>query len=816
MRIGAIAVCLICCGCVALTDVTLVEDSRSEFVIYHAPAAPSSVVEAGEELQHYLERATGARLEIVTEPAEPMICLGDNAASRAAGLLVDDIPLEGFRTVTHEGSIYILGPDTADDEQTPEGGTSPGTRHGVYDFLERFVGVRWLMPGEHGDYVPRAETLVIPDADVADAPFFANRRVPYAVTSEPQRRQWGLRQRLGWSLYLWHGHSWDKHINPDMFADHPDWFAMNDGVRVPPTGAFKLCVSNPELNRYIADRIIRIFDRRPDVSCISISPADGRGWCECPDCTAMYETDPDGDLSITPAILHQYNEIARMVGERHPDRLLAGYVYDAYIWPPSDPVELEPNLFLVLATSNVYCYKLYRDDCRQEWDVIARGWTAMTDQIAYYDIPVSLLAEAGAPNPIGRPILKFLFPRLAKYGFRGVYNYGIPAWGHGAPVNYMLAKLAWDPYADVDALNADFFACAYGQGGDEIQRVYDMIDEAMERHFVENGGARVPDLPMLRNVYAPLFPEIERLYHEARRTIVDPDARARLEMLGDNLTLLHFTLRSAGLLDAGDQPSIFRAGDERILRLIDGSSDSLAVAQEKIRVPAADRVRPVAVEPAVIETNRRMKFYKLRGDHHLILAQTGEEPIEVAFMHVDTRGKLVICYVFDAAGEQLQRSLMAPSEALRIEGAPGEHFHLVIMGGHASYHPVISGAHWALDSTTHPRGLHFLQHAAPCWAYVPEGVESFALSLYTMAPGETGAATIADPAGNERARLRTVETPLDLQSFDLADGESGWWCIQPGPADVGFMDDVYVGAGGELPGFVSLDPEHALIVTPVP
>jgi len=793
--------------------ITVVDAGRSDFVIYHAPDAPTSVVQAAGELQHYLERATGARLEIVTEPRAPMICLGDNDAAQAAGLSADGIALEGFRTVTRAGSIYILGPDTVDDEQTPGGGSSPGTRNGVYDFLERFVGVRWLMPGEHGDYVPRAETLLIPATDLTDAPFFENRRLPYAVTGEQQRALWGVRQRLGWSLYLYHAHSWDKHVGPDLFADHPDWFALNDGVRVPPTGAFKLCVTNPELNRYIADRAIAIFDRRPDVTCLSISPADGGGWCECPNCSALYETAPDGSPSITPAILHQYNEIARMVGERHPDRFLAGYVYDDYIWPPSEPVELEPNLFLVLAASNVYCYKLYRDDFRAEWEAIARGWAALTDDIAYYDIPVSLLAEAGAPNPVGRPILKFLYPRLAELGFRGVYIYGIAAWGHGAPGNYLMAKLAWDPYADVDALNADFFACAYAEGGDEIQRAYDMLDEAMEHHFVEHGGARVPDLGMLRNVYAPLFPEIERLYREARAQITDPDARVRLEMLGDNLTLLYFTLRSAGLADA-ETPSIFRASDERVLGLMDAGGESLAVAMEKVRVPPADRVRPVQVEPAVITAGPRPKFYKLRGDHHLVLAQSGDGPIEIAFGHVDTRGKLVTCFVFDAAGELMQRSLMHTDEPLRIDGAPGEHYHLVIMGGHASYHPTITGADWAIDATTHPRGLHFLQHAPPCWVYVPEGTEAFTLNLLSSAPGETAAATVTDPAGEVRAQLRTVETSLDLQRLDLAPGEAGWWCIQPGPADVGFFDDAYAGVGDEVPQFFALDPEHALIVTP--
>ncbi|MGD9497682.1 MAG: hypothetical protein AB7Y46_15380, partial [Armatimonadota bacterium] len=106
--------------------VALVQGGASDFVIYHAPDAPPSVRAAAADLQRYIELATGARLEVVTEPAEPAIALG-----AAAGLDLADVPLEGFRIVTRDGSILIAGPDTAEGEQTPQGGTSNGTRNGV-------------------------------------------------------------------------------------------------------------------------------------------------------------------------------------------------------------------------------------------------------------------------------------------------------------------------------------------------------------------------------------------------------------------------------------------------------------------------------------------------------------------------------------------------------------------------------------------------------------------------------------------------------------------------------------------------------------
>ncbi len=274
--------------------VALVQDGASDFAIYHAPDAPPSVVAAAADLQRYIEEASGARLEIVTEPASPAIILG-----AAAGLDLADVPLEGFRIVTSEGNILIAGPDTGEGEYTLQGGTSNGTRNGVDAFLEQFVGVRWLMPTEIGESVPRTETITVPETDITDAPFFLNRRVPYTQERTDAVRQWWARQRLGWSLYLNHGHNFRRTIPAELYDEHPDYFPMFDGVRVPPTGRYKLCLSNPELIRAFADRVIEYFDNNPTSTCYSLSPSDSAGWCQCPNCQALYEEDPNGNLSVT-------------------------------------------------------------------------------------------------------------------------------------------------------------------------------------------------------------------------------------------------------------------------------------------------------------------------------------------------------------------------------------------------------------------------------------------------------------------------------------------------------------------------------------
>src|SRR5262245_10789835 len=119
----------------------LVDQGRSDYAIVHDSQAPAPVKRAAQELSRVLAAATGVRLPIKPTPASPMICLGVNESSKAAGL-DQELPDIGFRLATKDRDLYILGKDSADKEPRLE---QPrlGTLWGTCDFLERVVNVRW-------------------------------------------------------------------------------------------------------------------------------------------------------------------------------------------------------------------------------------------------------------------------------------------------------------------------------------------------------------------------------------------------------------------------------------------------------------------------------------------------------------------------------------------------------------------------------------------------------------------------------------------------------------------------------------------------
>jgi len=796
-------------------QIQLAHDGRSEYVIYHDTAAPSSVAVAASELQDYLFKVAGAKLAIVHEPRPRMICLGENAASRAAGLSVEDIPLEGFRIVTKAGNVYILGPDTAEGQRTPGGGFSTGTGNGAYAFLERFLGVRWLVPGEHGDYVPRMASVTMADTDLVDAPFFVNRRVPYTQQDRPEVKRWWRRQRLGWSLYLIHGHNWRGTIPASHFDEHPEWFPERSGVRVPPTGRYKLCTTNPGLVRAYADAAIRYFDRHPEATCYSLSPSDSAGYCECEKCSALYETDPNGDRSVTPAILTFYNEVARLVARKCPDKTLAGYVYAAYVFPPKKPIPLEPNVFLVWAPSFDYGFTLFRPGLRQQWENLLAQWTQVTENISYYDLPTHILTESGALNPPGLKILEFIYPRLKAANIKGVYVYGIEAWGRGAPLNYLLAKLAWDPDADVEGLFDEFCEKAYGRGGDDINRMFRLLDAEVERHFLENSNARYrPTTDMMRDIYARNLDRIEQLYRAAESKVEDPDARARLEMIGDNLVVLHWHLRQLRLLD-DVQESSFYLSDADFFEFLSNRKGSLALQPTAAtRTPSYVR-RKLDVTPADdVPGAEPVELFRLRGDQHLVLCPTGKERVQVIFSRITTRGKLVTYNVYRSDGTEIAGGLMSAEVPIELAAESCPYYHLVVSAGTASFMVEVTGAAWAVDGTVGDQGLHFLGKVTPVYFPVPRGTSAFHLSLEATPPGETAAAELYAPGGQRTAGFDCTKVSVDRKKVTVSPGNAGWWKIRVARAATGVLDDVWIKAGEELGGYFCVVPGQALRVAP--
>jgi hypothetical protein len=499
--------------------IALVENRQARATIV-VPDGKTSVAAA--DLRDYLEKATGARLDVVEEgklaaarPAGAKIFVG---ATTAAKRMVDLAKLqpEGFVLKAEGGDLFIVGRDATD-----AGMAVNGTFNGVCEFLERFVGVRWLMPGPLGEIVPRQPTLRANiEREIRQEPLFWQRKIREVRTSGHRNDMikivsgWGIsveewqakfapavvnpwfrHQRLGTRVDVNAGHSfggwWNKYHEkyPDIFALQPNGTRINSSVRE------RLCVSNPTLWDLVAREKITELRANPKLTAASIGPNDGGGgnkFCSCatcrswdgPEAQAMYRKNPKVDPGpggsgpfppLSDRYFRFYNEVAKRVKQELPDRFLGVTAYSLYRKAPTLVDKLEDNLIVAYVAPNSMVNDAMREEARRDFD----AWSRKAQQLM---MRPNLLAQ-----PVGLPVLyaRKLADDIRFFAARGMritdYASCFGNWGTQGLNYYVLAKLLWDPQQEVEALIDDYCQSAYGRGAEPVKEYYRRLEQLTDK-----------------------------------------------------------------------------------------------------------------------------------------------------------------------------------------------------------------------------------------------------------------------------------------------------------------------------------------------
>lgn len=169
----------------------MVTQASNEFLVYKGE--PRAVIvrqlgnigqEAIEELRARIQASTGALLPVVQmdspeERAVPeshvRILIGPGPLTEAAGVRGGDLEQEAYRVVAGDSRLILTGAN------------AEAIVYAVSYYLDEYVGVRYLWPGELGTYVPQNDTLVLPVADVTRRPQEEQRRLRAADTGPKWR-----------------------------------------------------------------------------------------------------------------------------------------------------------------------------------------------------------------------------------------------------------------------------------------------------------------------------------------------------------------------------------------------------------------------------------------------------------------------------------------------------------------------------------------------------------------------------------------------------------------------------------------------------
>lgn len=838
----------------------LKNQEAGDYAIYHEPGAQPSIIRAAQELQKYVRLSTGRELQIVTEPRRPMIALGENREALKAGVSAKDLPWEASRIVTKSGNLYIVGRDVPGDGPTPLGGKSYGTLYGTYTFLEKVVGVRWLMPvpDEHGTLVPKHADLRIPPMDLVDKPGFEWRNLGGACTV---MNSWYLHQRFdqnapfdvpnpfpatgrscqGGSRHVIYNHAWDELFPPKghrfekyfdnrdaTFEKHPDYFELSaDGKRVRPVNNLSLCLSNPDVDAEVARRVNILFDKE-DVSCISIWPSDAAPNCACEKCKALqgkpaqkyffarYAGDP-GESVWSRAVFEHSRRVAELVAKEHPEKFVAGGCYYKHETPYDGLKRMPDNFYAGIAPVRLaYGPTRIDPEYNKKWHALLDDWQPYLPNMFYEGYDFWLRDYSGGPNPPFLGMIKDTFDTLSRMKFKGACFHGNYGYGKSSLLNYMLAKLLWNPALDPEEVFNDFCDSAYGEASANIKGIYLLIDRNMTAFVLKHcqdpmGYNMYPE--MLRDIYGKDWLEIESLYLKAIANAKDPGCRWRIEQLGENLKLLYYHLTRLDLVKADTSSPLYMAEEQnqvlnRTKRLAPWSVPPLYDIPH-IRsslVPVTVKTGFPPLEPAKSNLYFRLQYYQ-----EVLIAPEKDGLVTASITPEATNPWLpdipyYVIYDMDNLNASLQAGIAAGGKAIQFQGKKGKIYLLVTAPTGRYYSGTRYGfeadAPWALGDKMKPKGLRLFAIDTPLYFYVPENTDKFDLFFNGKVNAE-----IIDPAGRAADSVKCQN--YEAKTISGAGAPAGFWKIRFAEKST----SIEVRQDGKLSGYFTLDPACPMSVT---
>lgn len=272
----------------------LVQDGQANAEIVIAKPSPRTTRLAAQEFQKYIEKITGAKLPIVTQPTASnsvKVYVGESPYTQKLGITDDNLKYGAYRIASGDNWLVLIGDDTdfvpiepwprsnndiasgkmqrawneitgatwgyplsqmrkhysgstgafgTENEQHVDkdgnvnvwGYDERGSFNAVCGYLRK-LGVRWYLPGELGEVVPQMTSLKLPQIDETIQPDFDVRRfnVRFSIVNR-DTALWAMHlgMRDPYGLRVAHGMHTMTH-NETILKKHPDWFALYGGKR---------------------------------------------------------------------------------------------------------------------------------------------------------------------------------------------------------------------------------------------------------------------------------------------------------------------------------------------------------------------------------------------------------------------------------------------------------------------------------------------------------------------------------------------------------------------------------------------------------
>ncbi|MHC4874329.1 MAG: DUF4838 domain-containing protein [Planctomycetota bacterium] len=553
---------------VILIFITLTAIQADEFIVKDGKANAEIIVSASpsrmqkfaaEELQSYIKKISGAELAVVSEKTNAdniKIYIGKSKYTEEMKITAEGLKFDAYIVKADKKSLLLFGDDkdfTPKEPFMPNRGHKKkkteewdnltakytdlkwynpyfsifklrnsktgwwmydgrGSLNAVYDFL-RSLGVRWYMPGELGEIVPKMQDIKLPVANKTVKADFESRDMYFAHfgTTPIPHILWYMRLGLnkGYEITsvgqggVAHGLR-DVMGRKEVQQKHPEYYALWGNKRRTEGKKPKPCLSSEGLKKEVVKYARAMFEIY-DFPMISVMPQDGYSHaCGCETCKKEnLETPERGYNGILSDYVFKFvNDVASKLLKTHPDKKISCFAYGTYLLPPLKIKKMMPNVVVGLVKGRT---GHYRDpEVRKISKQVIDDWIKLTSNklLIWEHYPFT---HRGTIIPKYFPVkiaegLKYLKGKtygemvevstahqvvLKDGGWQG-HALHKPGFNH---LNvYVTAQMYWDADQDINKLLDEYYKNYYGPAAEEMKVFTEYCEknnEAMFRNDIE-------------------------------------------------------------------------------------------------------------------------------------------------------------------------------------------------------------------------------------------------------------------------------------------------------------------------------------------
>ncbi len=378
---------------------------------------------------------------------------------------------------------YKIEASLGENEGMTVKGDNNGVLYGVYNFLEKYAGIRFFTPTL--EICPKGD-IVIPEGLVLEhTPAMKARRLTWH--SIQKSADWCVKHGINNCDVALAEEFGGSRLNYGRLFVHTINFLSETTYPYPAYGT-NPCVTDPEVLAKVIKNVRKALEENPAINIVSVSQNDFEGYCHCPNCRKIEEEEgsPAGPL------LRFVNAVAEDIEKDYPHVTVDTL---AYKYTQKTPKITKPRHNVCIRLCSINCcftHPLEHEDCPRSKkfyeDIV--GWGKICDKLHIWDYTtnfhyyISTFANFGVLHKnmkfFAENNVVSMFPQGNGQGASGEF---------GELRAYLLAKLMWDPYMTEEQYYThmdEFLAAYYGKGWKYIRKFIDKTTE-----LAANGGFRV-------------------------------------------------------------------------------------------------------------------------------------------------------------------------------------------------------------------------------------------------------------------------------------------------------------------------------------